>query len=133
MTETRYRMAFLTLGIALIGVIVFAVVLSPDAAEFELPPAIEAIAPADGATVLRQTDLVIDMAIGYEIEVFVDGRLIPPDEITFVEGTAVRTWVPTAGESGNEWAPGLHSVLVRYDRVSGGVDIGELRWVFTAQ
>ena len=118
---------------ALIAVVVFAVVLSPDAPAPGLPAAIEAIAPRDGDTVLRQTDLTIDMAIGYEIEVFIDSQLVPASEFTFVEPTAVWTWAPGPGQRFDDWQPGLHSVVVRYERVVGGVDIGEYRWVFRVQ
>ncbi len=133
MSETRYRLVFLALGLALIGVIVFAVIFGPDASDPGLPAAIERVAPEDGATVLRQTDLVIDMAVGYEIELFIDGRQIPETEIDTVEATGVRTWVTGPGKTFDEWTPGLLAILVRYDRVAGGVDIGELRWVFRAQ
>jgi len=126
-------MLYLLLGLALIGVVVFAVVLGPDTQQAALPDAVEAISPADSSTVLRQTDLVVDMSVGYEIALFVDGRAIPDSEITFVEGTGVRTWIPGPGKTFEEWTPGLHSVLVTYDRIAGGVDIGELRWVFRVQ
>ncbi len=133
MSDLRYRLIYLGLGMALIAVVVFAVVLSPDAPLPELPEAIEEIAPGDGDTVLRQTDLTIDMAIGYEIEVFIDSVFIPPSEFTYVEPTATWTWVPGPGKSFAAWDPGLHSVLIRYERVVGGVDFGEYRWVFRVQ
>ena len=132
-SDLRYRLIYLGLGVALIAVVVFAVVLSPDAPLPELPEAVEAITPADGDTVLRQTDLTIDMAIGYEIEVFIDSVLVPASEFSYVEPTAVWTWVPGPGKRFEAWEPGLHSVLVRYERVVGGVDIGEHRWVFRVQ
>ena len=133
MSDLRYRLIYLALGVALIAVVVFAVVLSPDAPLPELPDAIEAIVPADGDTVLRQTDLTIDMAIGYEIEVFIDGLPVPESDFTYVEPTAVWTWAPGPGQRFEEWEPGLHTVVVRYERVVGGVDFGEYRWVFRVQ
>ena len=132
-SDLRYRITYLVLGLALIAVVGFAVVFSPDAPPPSLPEAIEEIAPGDGDTVLRQTDLTIDMAIGYEIEVFIDSRLVPESEFTVVEPTGVRTWVPGPGKLLEAWEPGLHSVLVRYERVVGGVDLGEFRWVFRVQ
>ena len=126
-------MIYLGLGLALIIVVVFAVVLSPDAPLAELPEAIEEIAPGDGDTVLRQTDLTIDMAIGYEIEVFIDSLPVPESEFSYVEPTGLWTWVPGPGKLYEAWEPGLHSVLVRYERVVGGVDFGEFRWVFRVQ
>ena len=133
MSDLRYRLIYLGLGVALIAVVVFAVVLSPDAPPAELPEAIEAVAPGDGDMVLRQTDLTIDMAIGYEIEVFIDGRPVPASEFTYIEPTAVWTWIPGPGQQFEDWEPGRHSVLIQYERVVGGVDIGEYRWVFRVQ
>jgi hypothetical protein len=131
--ETRYRIAFLGLGIALIAVIVVTVLLLPDAEVVELPDAVESVAPGDGDTVLRQTDLVIDMALGYEIEVYIDQALVPLEEFTTVEATGTYTWIPGPGKTFDAWTPGLHSVLIRYERIAGGVDFGELRWVFRVQ
>lgn len=133
MNDTRYRLAFLGLGLALIAVIVFTVVLFPDADEVRLPTAVEAVAPGDGDTVLRQTDLVIDMALGYEIEVYIDQVLVPLEEFATIEATGTYTWVPGPGKTFEEWSPGLHRVLIRYERTAGGVDFGELRWVFRVQ
>ena len=78
-------------------------------------------------------EVTIDMAIGYEIEVFIDSLPVPESEFTYVEPTAVWTWAPGPGQLFEDWEPGLHSVVVRYERVVGGVDFGEYRWVFRVQ
>jgi hypothetical protein len=132
-SDTGYRIIFLMLGLALIAVVAFFLLLSPQPDEAELPAAIEMVAPADGDTVLRQTDLVVNMAVGYEIEVFIDGVPVPPSEIETVEATGRRTWAPGPGKVFAEWSPGTHTVVVVYERVAQGVDFGEYRWTFRVQ
>jgi hypothetical protein len=133
-TDNRYRMAFLLLGLALAAVIAATVLLAPSGRLTDLPEAVEAVAPADGSTVQRQTDLVVDMQVGYTVQLWIDGLAIPQDEIAAVEPTGVHTWTPGPGQSFEEWTPGLHGVLVRYEGASGATpDLGEVRWVFTVQ
>ena len=132
-SQTRYRILFMVLGLALALVVVFAVVWAPGGREFELPEAVESIAPGNGDTVLRQIDLVIDMQVGYDIELFVDGRLIPPSEISHTEATGRYVWAPGPGQTFEEWSLGTHSVGITYERLSGRVDVGNLSWVFRVQ
>ena len=133
MSPNRYRITFALLGVALAAVVVGAVLLAPRGSTVELPAAVEAISPADGATVLRQTQLEIDMQVGYRIEVFVDGTPIPFDELAFTEPTGRYVWRPAEGGTLEQWTPGLHAVLVRWDRDVGFPDSGEIRWSFRVQ
>ena len=133
MSQTRYRIIFMILGLALALVVMFAVVWAPGGREFQLPAAVESIAPGNGETVLRQIDLQIDMQVGYDIELFIDGRLIPPSEITFTEATGKYVWRPGPGRTFEEWTLGAHSIGITYERVSGRIDVGSLSWVFRVQ
>ncbi len=133
MSSTRYRVMFLGLGIAFALVIVFAVVWAPAGREIRLPMAVESISPADGATVQRQIGLQIDMQVGYEIELFIDSVRIPDDEIGFTAATGRYVWEPGPASTFSEWSPGTHSVSINYERTSGRVDVGALRWVFRVQ
>lgn len=132
-SPTRYRILFLLLGLALALVVVFAVVWAPGGRGFELPDAVESVSPSNGDTVLRQIDLEIDMRIGYDIELFVDGLRIPDDEIGFTTATGRYVWAPGPGKTFEEWTQGTHSVGITYESVSGGIDIGQLSWVFRVQ
>jgi len=132
-SPTRYRIMFLLLGVAFALVVMFAVVWAPGGREFRLPTAVESISPANGDTVLHQIDLRIDMQIGYTIELFIDGVAVPVDEISFTEATGLYVWMPGPGMTFDEWALGTHSVGITYERVSGGVDVGQLSWAFRAQ
>lgn len=129
----RYRITFTLLGVALAAVVVAAVVLAPSGRVTELPEAVERISPVDGSTVLRQTQLEVDMRVGYGIELFVDGVRIPFDEIRFTESTGTHVWRPGPGLTFETWRPGAHAILIRWDRVVGLPDPGELRWSFRVQ
>lgn len=133
MNENKYRITFAILGLLLGAVVVFAVLGSPSGREIELPTAVESIEPANDATVLRQTDLVVNMAVGYEIDLVVDGELIPRDEMTITEATGVHVWRPGPGRTFEEWSPGIHTIQVDYTRLTGTADVGTVRWVFRAQ
>ena len=134
MSSTRYRVTFLLLGLAFALVVVFAVVLAPGGERFELPDAVESITPSNGETVLRQIDLRIDMMVGYDIELFIDGVKIPDDEIGLIEATGVRVWSPGVSSTFEEWSLGTHSIGITYESVSGGrVDVGALSWIFRVQ
>lgn len=132
-SPTRYRVLFLLLGIALALVVVFAVVWAPGGREFRLPDAVDSISPSQGVTVQRQIDLTIDMRVGYEIELFVDGVRIPDDEISFTAATGLYVWAPGSSSTFPEWSVGTHSIGITYERVSGRVDVGTLSWVFRVQ
>lgn len=133
MNQNRYRLTFALLGLALAAVVVFAVLVSPTGRVTPLPPAIDSIEPQNDAVVLRQTDLVIDMAVGYRIELVVDGELIPESELDITEATGVHVWRPGPGRTFTEWVPGIHTIQVDYERLTGSADVGTVRWVFRAQ
>ena len=99
----------------------------------ELPAPVEEIAPADGATVLRQTQLIINLEVGYSLELSIDGIRIPNNELTFTQSTGQYRWRPGVGQTVEEWTTGLHSVFIHWDRLAGLPDPGELSWNFRIQ
>ncbi len=133
MTNTRYRLILTLLGVAFAAVVVAAVVFTPSGRTPDLPDALDSYSPADGATVLRQTDLVIDLGPGYAIDLIVDGTPIPDAELGIVEETGRFTWQPGPGKTFEEWTPGFHAIEVTWDRVTGLPDPGSLRWRFRVQ
>ncbi len=130
---TRYRVIFTLLGFALVAIIVGAVILSPDGRAPSLPAAVDRYAPTDGALVLRQTRIEIDLQAGYDIDLVVDGVPIPDAELEHVEATGLFTWTPGPGQTFDTWTPGFHTVEVRWDRRTGLPDPGSLRWSFRVQ
>lgn len=121
------------LGIALVVVVALAIVLAPSGREVPIPAAVESVNPADQATVLYQTDLEINMQPGYDLDIYVDGILIPTGEIDRVEPTGVYRWRPGPGKTFERWAPGMHSVQITWEKLAGAPEVGEYRWVFRVQ
>ena len=130
---TKYRKIYVALGVALIVVIALGVAFgSPDRAGGERPAQIESISPEPGETVLRQSRIEVDVPSGYAIDLFVDGLLIPVEEIFFVEGTGIYSWQPGVDTMITELSPGQHKVLVRWRTMTGLPDTGEYSWTFRA-
>lgn len=133
MSTSRYRFLLLLLGLALIAVVVGAVVFTPSGRDTSLPDAVEGYSPADGSTVLRQTQIVIDLEPGYDIDLRIDDTPIPESEIDVVEATGVFRWAPDTDSTFAELTPGLHVVEVAWQRTSGLPDPGALVWSFRVQ
>lgn len=133
MTRTRYRIVLTLLGIALVLIVVFAVVLAPEGRAPRLPTAVELYAPEDGATVLRQTQVVVDLEPGYDLDLVIDGTAIPDREIDVTEETGRFVFVPGPGKIIETWAPGFHAVEAEWDRINGLPDPNSLRWSFRVQ
>ena len=127
----RFRLVIALLATALAGLVGAVVLLSPDGDEPAYPDPIEAIFPLPGDAVVRQTAIEVDLPIGYTLEIEVDGVWIPPHEIGYTTGTGEFVWQPTPGSVVEFWAPGEHTVTIRWDRVAGGrPDPGEFTWTF---
>jgi len=132
-TKTRYRLIFTLLGLALAVIVIAAVVFMPSGRTPILPAAVQSYAPTDGAIVMRQTKVTLDLDPGFEIFLIVDDVPIPEDEVSVVEATGVFTWEPGPGRTFEEWAPGFHTVEVRWDRAVGLPEPGSLSWAFRVQ
>ena len=129
-----HRRLYLILAAALAAVVVGAVLLAPTGEETEIPAPLEGIFPSPGDTVVRQTIIEIDLPVGYEIELFIDGIQVPPDEIGSTPSTGVFLWQPGPGRSMEVWPGGDHTVKVVWDRTRGGrPDPGEYEWAFRVQ
>lgn len=129
----RYRLTFTLLGLALALVVVGAVVLAPSGDPDEVPEVLESYSPANGSTVLRQTEVRIDLPVDYDINLVIDGVAIPAEEIARVPETGRFTWRPGETTIIPEWTPGIHTVWVRWDRVNGLPNPGEWTWRFRVQ
>lgn len=133
MTQTRYRIVLTLLGLVLAVIVIGAVVFMPSGRSPTLPDAVETYSPTDGATVQRQTGVIVDLEPGYELTLVVDDVPVPTDEISVVEATGVFTWEPGPDRAIEEWIPGLHVVAVTWDKATGLPDPGSLRWSFRVQ
>lgn len=133
MSRTRYRIVLTLLGVLFAAVVIGAVILAPSGDAPRLPAAVESFSPGDGDIVLRQTRIELDLAVGYDIDLVVDGVPIPDSELKVVPETGRFEWAPGPGKTFEEWAPGFHAIEVTWDRSSGLPDPGSLRWSFRVQ
>lgn len=130
MTDRRYLLIFLALGLAAVVVVILAFRFgSPDTGREPLPAVIEEISPLPGSQVPLQTAIEVDMPVGYRVEMFVDGFRVPDSEVRFVEGTGVHSWAPTRSST-IVWGPGAHTVSIRWRKLSGLPDEGRHSWSF---
>jgi hypothetical protein len=133
LSVNRYRLIYTFLGLALALVAIGAIIFAPSGKPNQVPDIVESYSPEDGSTVLRQIDVEIDLPVGYEITMVVDGVTIPSDEINSTAETGKFTWQPGDGTIIPEWIPGIHTVWVRWDRSTGLPDPGEWIWSFRVQ
>lgn len=117
-------MATVALGIA----------FAPEGEQTELPSPIEDVFPVPNNSVIRQTSIEVDLEVGYEATIFVDGFALPPNEVAFAEGTNVYRWSPAITSAiMSEWQPGEHTVRVEWTRIVGSPLTGEFEWTFRVQ
>jgi len=127
----RFRFVIALLTLALAGVVLITLVLVEEGDSPAYPAPLEAVFPLPGDAVVRQTVIQVDLPIGYDIELEVDGIWVPPEEIGVIEATGFYTWQPLPGGTVGLWDPGEHTITVRWDRVEGGrPDPGEFTWTF---
>ena len=133
MAVNRYRLTFTLLGLALAAVAIGAIVFAPSGQPAEPPSIVEGYSPASEATVLRQTEIQIDLPVNYSITLVIDGIAIPVDEVRTTPETGRFEWRPGDESIIPEFNPGIHTVWVRWDTVRGLPDPGEWTWSFRVQ
>lgn len=144
--------AGISLGVVLI-VFGFASSITGDEAR-EFPAAIERMSPADGDRVLRQAQVIVDFADGYEASLNIDGIDLPVtrlDELTtsgaqpapgaqvelpatavFDPGNNVVSFQPQDGALIESFAQGEHVATVRYWKILEGPAKSRIyQWRFT--
>ena len=124
-----YRLIYIGLGLIGIAAIALGILLSPEGEEIELPEVVESVSPQPGDLVPRQTALEIDLEVGYEAEITVDGW--PISDATFERATGVYRWAPSPNHPTiTEWSPGDHTVRIRWNTYTGLPDTGSFEWSF---
>ncbi len=130
MSDRKYLVVFLSLGLSVVLVAVLGFVFgSPEADRPVIPEVLEEISPLPGSQVPLQTAIEVDVPVGYRLDIYVDGFRLPESEVRFVEGTGVYSWAPTRSTT-LTWEPGPHTVTVRWRRIGGLPDVGEHSWDF---
>jgi hypothetical protein len=133
MKDTTYRRVYIGLGLALVAVVATAMALNPSGTPVELPEPLERVFPLPNDSVIRQTVIEIDLQVGYDLALFVDGFRVPPVEIEIQAGTNLHSWQPAPGRFLEAWEPGTHEVRVEWERTSGLPDPGSYSWAFRVQ
>jgi hypothetical protein len=129
-----YRLIYVGLGALAVAVILLGIVFGQGGDPVVLPDPVESVSPLPGDATLRQAVIEVDMKVGYDVAIFVDGFRVPDSEISFIEGTGVYRWAPSpAGLYLTEWTPGTHEVRIEWDTVSGLPDVGSFEWTFRVQ
>lgn len=126
-----YRLVYLGLGLLAVAAVVLGIVFAQEGDPVELPEPIEAVSPSPNDIVIRQALLEVDLEVGYEADIYVDGFLV---DAVFTEPTGVYRWQPTPTSPViTEWTPGDHTVRVEWRRITGTPDVGEFEWSFRVQ
>jgi hypothetical protein len=129
--RTRFVTLMAVLGGALVALVAVVTLVLPESGDAALPEPLEEVFPLPDDVVVRQTVIQIDLPIGYEVTLTVDGTPIPDYEIGRIEETGLFTWQPGPGSIFEMWEPGDHTVTVVWDRIEGGrPDPGEFTWGF---
>ena len=79
----------------------------------------------------------VDLETGYRAELWIHTNptsgtwlRIPENELSYVEGTGVYTWVPGPSKVVEQWTSGEHAIRVVWDTLTGLPDVGEYEWTF---
>jgi len=129
-----YRLIYTGLGFLVVAIIALGVAFAPSGTPTPLPAPLEDVFPRPGDAVIRQTQIEVDLAVGYEAALEVDGYPIPPTEIFFDPSTGLLRWGPSpTGVVYTDWSPGTHSVTVRWTRTVDVPETGEHTWEFRVQ
>ena len=131
MDSRRHRITLISLTAALILLLTVAVVTYPSGGPDSLPEPLESVTPGPNSIVIAQTEVVIEIALGYEVGLVVDGIPIPPDEIYAVPATGTCRWRPGPGRVIEVFTPGEHTIEVSWDRPTDDrPDPGAYAWTF---
>ncbi len=123
------RLIYLGLGLIAIAAIALGVVFGGGGDPVDLPGALRSVSPQPGDQVTRQAVVEVILEVGYAAEIHIDGFLV--SDVAFVEAIGVYRWAPSpTGITITEWTPGVHTVRVVWDTVTGLPDPGEFEWSF---
>lgn len=131
MDARRHRITLISLTAALILLLTVAVITYPSGGPDALPGPLESVTPGPSSIVIAQTEVIVEIALGYEVGLVVDGIPIPPGEIDAVPATGTFRWRPGPGSVIEAFTAGEHTVEVSWDRSGDDVpDPGAYSWTF---
>ncbi len=99
----------------------------------DLNPAVNALLPPDGGTVLRQSTVGITVASGYQARLIVNGVSIPEGQMSGDTGLGQYHFTPGEGTILDTLHGGQNCITATYWRAAEGPGNGETTtWCFTA-
>ncbi len=99
----------------------------------DLPVAIQAVAPEAGSNVLSQTDVSVDLAVGYTAELEINGIVIPEEQLFRIEALNQLSYEPREGKIVPKLLPDQNCVRVFYWLIAQGRDTTtSYTWCFDA-
>jgi hypothetical protein len=99
----------------------------------DLPVAIQAVGPEPGSNVLSQTDVFVDLAVGYTADIDINGIKIPEAELFRVEGLNQLSYEPREGKTVPRLLPDQNCVRVFYWLIARGPEgATPYTWCFDA-
>jgi hypothetical protein len=102
-------------------------------AQADRSEAIDALVPNEGADVLRQSTVGIDLADGYLARLAVNGVTIPDDQLTGDRGLGQFLFTPGPDRALETLSGGQNCVIATYWRAAEGPERGQtVRWCFSA-
>ncbi len=127
-----YRLVYAGLGLLAVAFVALGVAFAREGESIEVPAPLESVSPEPGATTIRQAVVEVDLEIGYEADIFVNGFEVP--DATFVSAIGMYRWSPSPTSVIMEsWTPGEHTVRVEWRRITGTPDFGSFEWSFRVQ
>lgn len=121
----------LTLAAVLFGIAV--VVYQGNPRSTDLPVAIQAVLPEPESNVLSQTDVSVDLAVGYTAELEINGVMIPEEQLFRVEALNQLSYEPRENKIVPRLLPDRNCVRVIYWLIAqGDEDSRTFTWCFDA-
>lgn len=133
MTTTGYRITYLLLGLAFVGIVAAAILFLPSGDPAVLPDAVESFSPGDHDIALRPVKVVVDLKPRYDVRFVIDGIPIPPEQVDSILETGRHQFEPGPGKQIEIWSSGDHTVVATYSGGPNQIDSGTVVWTFRVQ
>jgi predicted RNA-binding Zn-ribbon protein involved in translation (DUF1610 family) len=136
MSEGRYRLLIAVLVVGAFAAL-YAGVRATDTGQDDpvSPDVVEHLVPGEGDEVIRQAELGIDLAPGYEGALVVNGLEIPTDELRLVPEQNQVFFTPGEGKAVEELHAGpncVEAVVWRSSQGRGTANDKSIPWCFEA-
>lgn len=130
-TRRLVIVSMLALAAALLAIAIAVYQSNPSSTD--LPVAIQAVEPEPGSNVLSQSDVTVDLAVGYTAELVINGIPIPEEQLFRVEALNQLSYEPRAGMVIPQLLPDSNCVTVTYWLIAQGPeDTNDYTWCFDA-